>query len=416
MAAKFTPLTNTQVKQAKHDSSRVKKLSDGGGLQLLIKPNGSKIWHLRYMKPVTNKQTTLSLGTYPAVSLAKAREKRAEAKTLLADGIDPKNFRDELAETKRIQHSNSFKAIFDEWFAVKASQIKSKQSKLIQRSFENHLFNDLGRIPISELKPPKVIQVVRKVEKQGKFDLTKRLCARINEVMNFAVSTGRIAYNPLTGITTAFIKVKATPNPAVLPEKLPWLLNTVREGEMKRNTRYLILWQLHTMVRPSEAAKAEWSEIDFEKQLWSIPAQRMKKDRDHLVPLTKQAINILSQLKVLTAGEKYIFASFRKANGHVHQETVNKAFRRMGLGSIQTAHGLRAIASTTLNEKGFDFDVIETALAHLDKDQVRRVYNRADYLERRRIMMAWWSDHIDRCSMGIYKLSETPPALKLVNE
>jgi len=416
MAAKFIPLTNTQVKQAKPDPLRVVKLSDGGGLQLLIKPSGSKIWHLRYMKPVTNKQTTLSLGSYPSVSLAKAREKRVEVKSLVADGIDPINFRNELAENKRIEHSNSFRAVFDEWFEIKEAKIQPKQSKLIIRAFENHLFKSLGKVPISQLKPPQVIKVIRKVEEQGKFDLTKRLCARVNEVMKFAVFTGRISYNPLTDITEAFIKVKSIPNPAVPPEKLPWLLDVIRDGDMKVITRCLIKWQLNTMVRPKEAAMAEWSEIDFEKKLWIIPAVRMgKTKRSHSVPLTSQALELLDKLKPLTGSDTYIFASFRKVSGHVHQETVNKALRRMGLGGIQSAHGFRSVASTTLNEKGFNVDLIETSLAHRDKNQIRQVYNRADYIDRRREMMQWWSDHIDQCSKGVYNLLGTVPALKLVN-
>lgn len=405
--ARTTPLSDTQVKQAKPDKSKVRKLSDGDGLQLLIKPSGVKIWHLRYIKPITKKQTTLSLGSYPAMTLAKAREKRAEARALLADDIDPKNYREEIEAKKLMEFSNSFKSVFDEWFAVKETIVAPKQSKLILRAFENYLFKELGAKPISELKPQQVIEVIRKVEKQGKHDLTKRLCARINEVMNYAANTGRIEYNPLTGITGAFKKVKATPNPAVKPEQLPWLLKVINAAELKKVTRCLIEWQLHTMVRPKEASQAKWSDIDLSKGLWAIPAETMKMDKPHLVPLTEQTIALLDILKPISGNNKYMFPSFGRAKGHINSETVNKAFRRMELGGIQTAHGLRSVASTTLNEQGFDYDVIESALAHLDDNQVRRAYNRTDYMERRRKLMAWWSNHIEECATGNFSLSGT---------
>jgi integrase len=405
--ARTTPLSDTQVKQAKPDKSKARKLSDGDGLHLLIKPSGVKIWHLRYIKPITKKQTTLSLGSYPAMTLAKAREKRAEARALLADDIDPKNYREEIEAKKLMEFSNSFKSVFDEWFAVKETIVAPKQSKLILRAFENYLFKELGAKPISELKPQQVIEVIRKVEKQGKYDLTKRLCARINEVMNYAANTGRIEFNPLSGITGAFKKVKATPNPAVKPEQLPWLLKVINAAELKKVTRCLIEWQLHTMVRPKEASQAKWSDIDLSKRLWTIPAETMKMDKPHLVPLTEQTMALLGVLKPISGDKKYIFPSFGRAKGHINSETVNKAFRRMELGGIQTAHGLRSVASTTLNEQGHDYDLIESALAHLDENQVRRAYNRTDYMERRRKVMEWWSNHIEECATGNFSLSGT---------
>ncbi len=408
MAARTNPLTDTQIKQAKQDSKKIIKLADGEGLQLLIKPSGSKIWHLRYTNPITKNKTTLSLGSYPSISLAKAREQRKEARELIAQDIDPKKHREEEAMKRRFAHNNSFKSVFEEWFVVKETVVAIKQSKLIKRAFENHLLKELGHVPIGELKPQQVIEVVRKVEKQGKNDLTKRLCARINEVMTYAANTGRIGSNPLTGITSAFKKVKPVSHPSVKPELLPWLLKKINAAEIKLVTRCLIDWQLHIMIRPNEAASAEWSDIDINKKIWVVSEDNMK-TKKHIVPLTPQTLALLEILKPITGDSKFLFPSFRVTSkyGHINSETVNKAFRRMGLQNIQTAHGLRSIASTTLNEQGFDYDVIESALGHVDENEVRRAYNRTDYMERRRKIMAWWSNHIEECSTGNFSLSGT---------
>jgi len=399
MAARTNPLTDTQIKQAKGNSNKTIKLADGEGLQLLIKPSGSKIWHLRYTNPITKNKTTLSFGSYPSVSLANARTQRKEARELLAQNIDPKKHREEELQKKRFALNNSFKSVFDEWFAIKETNVAIKQSKLIKRAFENHLFKELGAIPIGELKPQRVIEVVKKVEAQGKNDLAKRLCSRINEVMNYAANTGRIGLNPLSGITSAFKKVKAKSHPAITPDRLPWLLQLINNAELKRVTRCLIEWQLHTITRSNEAASTKWADIDINKKLWTIPADVMKMDKPHLIPLSEQTLNLLEVLKPLTGDGVYVFPSFVHGQGHI------KAFRRMGLHNVQTAHGLRSVASSTLNEQGHDYDVIESALAHLDENQVRRAYNRTDYMERRRKLMAWWSNHIQECSTGNFSLS-----------
>jgi integrase len=407
MAARTTPLTDTQIKQAKPELNKITKLADGDGLQLLIKPSGSKIWHLRYTNPVTKNKTTLSLGSYPSVSLANARTQRKNARELLASGVDPKRHREEEARKVRFEFNNSFKSVFDEWFAIKETNVAPKQSKLIKRAFENHLLKDLGGMPIGELKPQYVIEVVKKVEQQGKNDLAKRLCSRINEVMIYAANTGRIGFNPLSGITSAFKKVKAKSHPAIAPDKLPWLLKLINGAELKKVTRCLIEWQLHTITRSNEAASAKWQDIDLGKKLWSIPADVMKMDKPHLVPLTEQTLRLLEILRPITGDSKYLFPSFQYGKGHINKETVNKAFRRMDLKDVQTAHGLRSVASSTLNEQGHDYDVIESALAHLDDNQVRRAYNRTDYMERRRKLMSWWSNHVEECATGNFSLTGT---------
>ena len=407
MAAKTKPLTDTQIKQTKPVFDKTLILADGDGLRLLIKPSSSKIWHLRYTNPITKNKTTMSLGSYPSVTLANARSQRKKARELIANGIDPKRHREEEIRKAKFELTNSFKSVFDEWFSIKESNVAPKQSKLIKRAFENHLFKYLGAMPIGELKPQYVIEVIKKVEQQGKSDLAKRLCSRVNEVMTYAANTGRITFNPLTGIISAFKKVKHKPHPAVTPDKLPWLLKIINDSQVKKVTRCLIEWQLHTITRSNEATTTKWKDIDLDKKLWSIPADVMKMDKPHLIPLTEQAISLLEIIRPITGYAEYVFPSFHYGKGHINEETVNKAFRRMGLQDIQTAHGLRSVASTTLNEQGHDYDVIESALAHLDDNQVRRAYNRTDYMERRRKLMVWWSNHIEQCATGNFSLTGT---------
>ena len=223
--------------------------------------------------------------------------------------------------------------------------------------------------------------------------------------MVYAVNTGLIHANPLSGISKAFSTPKAVNLPTLKPEQLPELMATVNGASIKLVTRCLIEWQLHTMVRPAEAAGARWDEIDANKALWEIPAERMKKSRAHIIPLSPQALNLLDILKPLSGHREFLFPADRNPRKPANSQTANMALKRMGFGGRLVSHGLRALASTTLNEQGFDPDVIEAALAHVDQNAIRAAYNRAEYLERRRVMMCWWSDHIEQAAVGNLSLS-----------
>ncbi len=419
MARLTKPLTHTEISKAK-SKDKAYSLFDGGGLELNIKANGSKQWLLKYCKPYTKNRTYLSLGKYPEISLANARVKRQEAKDLLADNIDPKEHRIQQEENKRSELGNTFESVLNEWFEIKQANISERQATKIIQSFKNHILPELGKRPISTLTPRRVIEVIKKPEKDGKLELAKRLCARVNEVMNYAANTGLIDINPLTGITKAFKNPETKHQPAVSPEKLPWLLELIANANILPITRHLMNWQLHTMVRPSEAAGAMWSEIDLENKRWNIPKERMKgkegKRLPQVVPLTEQTIAILTALKPLSGNSDYIFPSRNTVLKPLHSETVSKALNKMGLQGIQTAHGFRRVASTTLNEKVFNPDHIEKALAHVDHNEVRRAYNGAMYLPERRKMMAWWSNHIEQCKKGVFNLCAPVTYLKQVNE
>jgi integrase len=402
MARKIKPLSDLQVKQAKAKPENY-TLSDGQGLNLLIRPSGTKSWQFKYYKPYSKNRTNIGLGSYPEVPLADARRIRENYRSLLAKDIDPKEQRDEHSRQQKLTHGNTLKAITKEWIKVKESQVSKDHAADIFRSFELHLFPTLGKHPLHKIKAPIAIDALKPIQAKGHLDLVKRLAQRLNEVMSYAVNSGIIEHNPLAGITNAFQAAQKSHYATLKPEELPELMKAIREANIAHMTRLLIQWQLHTMVRPSEAAGTQWQEIDFENRLWKIPADRMKKRKDHTVPLSDKAIELLLELKERTGTKPHVFHSVRTKTGYLNESTANVALKRMGFKNRIVAHGLRALASTTLNEQGFDPDSIEAALAHVDKNEVRAAYNRAEYIERRKMMMTWWSDHIDNAKTGIVK-------------
>jgi integrase len=411
--ARTSPLTNTEVKQAK---PKVKEfnLADGDGLMLRVKPNGSKLWIFNYQRPVTKKRANLSLGQYPAISLANARKLRAEAKELIAQDIDPKEHKDDKQREKRLAASNTFKSVAEDWFAIKKTTIAENTAKSLWRKFENHVFPKLGHRPIDKILAPEAIEALKPLAAKGNLETTGKIIGHLNNIMTHAVNTGILHHNPLTGIRSAFQTKKVTNMATIRPDELGQLMKDISYASIRLVTRFLIEWQLHTMSRPSESAKAEWSEIDFKNKLWIIPAERMKMRLEHKVPLSPQALEILSRLKPLSGDKLHLFPSYINHNKHCNVESANKALSRMGYKNRLVAHGLRALASTTLNELGHDPDVIEAALAHVDKNEVRRAYNRAEYIERRRVLMCWWSQHIEDSSHGNMNLSGTYKNLKVV--
>lgn len=401
MARKTTPLSDTQIKQAKPKEKEY-NLVDGHGLALRIKPSGSKLWIFNYYRPYTKKRANLSFGRYPEVSLAQARKEREQARALLAQNIDPKSHKEEIRTQKQNDLGNTLEVVARQWFELKKKKITSDYADDIIRSLENHVFPKLGKVPISAIEAPLVIEALDPLKKVGKLEMIRRICSRLNQIMTFAVNTGTggMKHNPLSGVRVAFEAPTVTNNPTLKPEEIPCLLEAIAEASILKVTRYLILWQLHTMARPSEAAGAKWSEIDWEHKLWVVPPERMKKRREHVVPLTTRTIALLEKLKPISGRGEYIFPSNIDPKKCANSSTVNVALKRMGFSGRLTAHGMRALASTTLNEQQFDPELIEVALAHIDKNTVRATYNRAQYLEQRRVMMEWWSEHIVKAATG----------------
>lgn len=399
MCAQAIRLTELKIKSAK-PADKDYILVDGDGLQLRVRINGSRLWNFNYYHPVTKKRINMGLGTYPELSLALARKMTVEARELVASGLDPKERRDTQLQIKRAATEHTFKSMATAWFELKKDSVTPAYAEDIWRSLTLHVFPDLEETPISQITAPRVIELLRPLEAKGSLETVKRLTQRLNEILTYGVNSGVIYANPLGGIRAVFKKPKKQNMAALHPDELPELMVAIANASIKKTTRCLIEWQLHTMTRPAEAATTCWADIDFEKKTWTIPAERMKKRRVHVIPLTEQALALLKMIKPYSGHREFVFPADRNPRTHCNSQTANMALKRMGFEGRLVSHGMRSMASTTLNEQGWEPELIEVALAHVDKDEVRSAYNRAGYIERRRPMMEWWSKHIDKAATG----------------
>ncbi|MCS0087401.1 integrase domain-containing protein [Vibrio parahaemolyticus] len=406
MGTRATRLTSKAITNAK-PKEKDYVLSDGDGLQLRVRTNGSRLWNFNYRHPITKKRINMGLGAFPELSLANARKKTIEARELVADGIDPKEARDSKLSEMQKELEDTLLNLAKEWFERKKESVTPNYADDIWRSLELHVFPQIANTPVKDIDAPLVIDLLRPIEAKGSLETVKRLSQRLNEIMNYAANCGLVKANPLTGIRAAFKKPKKENMAALPPDELPELMGAIANASIKRTTRCLIEWQLHTMTRPAEASGARWDEINWEEKVWTIPAERMKKRREHRIPLTEQIQALLEVIKPISGHREYIFPSDRDPKKPCNSQTANMALKRMGFAGRLVSHGLRSLASTTLNEQGFDRDLIEAALAHVDDNQVRSAYNRTDYLERRRPMMSWWSGHIEEAAKGSLSVTGT---------
>lgn len=389
MARMTRPLTNNEILKAKPQEKDF-TLHDGDGLFLLIKTSGKKLWRFRYQRPNSSSRTNLSLGSYPALTLAVARQMRDQYLTMLVQGIDPQKQQEEVSEQRQIELDSIFSVVAGRWFQLKSKSVTEDYAKDIWRSLEKDIFPTIGEIPVQAIKARTLVKALEPIKARGALETVRRLVQRINEIMIFAVNTGLIDANPASGVGMAFERAKKQNMPTLRPEELPKLMHSLVMSNLSITTRCLIEWQLLTLVRPSEASGTEWAEIDVDLKLWVIPAERMKAKREHVVPLSKQALDILEVMRPISANRQYVFPSRNDPKEPMNSQTANAALKRIGYGGKLVAHGLRSIASTALNEASFNPDVIESALAHSDKNEVRRAYNRSTYLEQRKDMMSWW--------------------------
>ncbi|ECI4532317.1 integrase [Salmonella enterica subsp. diarizonae] len=371
------------------------EIPDGNGLTLSVRKSGKKIWRFRYQRPGSSARTNITLGYYPALTLAAARTLHDEYLDLLALGIDPKKREKELAEQEQLITDSLFINVATRWFAIKkTSGISEIHAGDIWRSLEKNVFPVIGQTPVTELKAQTLIAALEPVRARGALETLRRLTQRINEVMVFAVNSGLLDASPAATIGKVFEKPKKQHMATIRPERLPELMQRFENTNLTLMTRLLMKWQLLTLVRPGEAAGTMWCEIDIENKLWTIPAERMKKRREHQVPLSAQAIAVLEQLRPLSGHSPLVFPGRVNCSQSMNSETVNKALRRMGYTGELVSHGLRALGSTAMNEAGFQPDVIEAVLAHADTNQTRAAYNRSTYLKQRVEVMDWWGQQI----------------------
>lgn len=414
MANTTKPLTNTEVKQAKPKDKEY-SLSDGDGLLLRVKINGSRLWIFNYQRPFTKKRANLSFGKYPDISLADARKLRLNARELLAKDIDPKADRDNKSIEAKEAIENTFIKYAEKWRSIKAIELKEPTIRRAYQSLAKHVLPVLQDQPIDQIKPKHIISIMKPIIAEGKHETVKRLCTFVNQIMRLAVADGSLEFNPLSDVTNLFPTPQRTHFKTIEPRRLPELMSGMANANISRVTRCMFELQLHCATRPVEAATARWDEFDLDNGVWTIPASKMKMKKAHQIPLSTQVTALLEIVFEMSGHREYLFPSVKDPLSHANRETVNTAMKRNGFKGQIVSHGLRALFSTTTNEQGFDFDVIEAALAHEDANLVRRSYNRSDYLERRRVLMQWWSDHIQKASQGDMSMIGAFKHLKVVN-
>ncbi len=408
------PLTDTKVKNAK-PSEKAIKLTDGFGLYLLVHPNGSKYWQLGYR--FEGKQKVFSIGVYPAVSLADARQRRDEAKKLLASCIDPsaKKQADNKTTLEKRNNTRAFKTVAKNWFATKTTWSEDYQRSVWTR-LETYLFPDIGNKDIGELDTGDLLVPIKKIEALGYLEIAIRVKQYTTAIMRYAVQQKMIRFNPAYDLEGAIQKPQTEHRPAVELEEIPTLLERI-EGYQGRSRLTLLAIQLNllTFVRSSELRFARWSEIDFKNALWVIPEQReaiegvkhsargAKMRRKHYVPLCSQALTIFEEIKTLThnvSGDGgFIFTGCYDVMKPMSENTINKALRKMGYDTKTDlcGHGFRTLACSALIESGiWPEDVVELQMSHMEKNNVRAAYtHKAKHLEQRRLMLQWWADFLD---------------------
>lgn len=384
------------------DSSKPKekdyKLSDGGGLYLLVKTNGGRYWRLKYR--IDGKEKLLAIGIYPTITLADARRKRDDAKRLLADGIDPNQQRKEQKQASKIDSVNTFKNIALEWYEGRKDRWSVGYRDDMMDAFEKDVFPYIGNRPIAEIKPMELLEVLSIMEKRGATEKLKKVRQRCGEVWKYAIITGRAEYNPAPDLASAFVPHKREHYAHLSVSELPEFLSSIDKYMGSQIVRVALRVLILTGVRPGELRKAEWSEINFDTGVWEIPAEKMKMRRPHIVPISEQVIDLLKQIHPISGSYQYIFPSRTDYRKHISDMALNTMIRRMGYSGRATGHGFRHTMSTILHEQGYNTAWIETQLAHVDKNSIRGTYNHAQYIDGRREMLQWYADYMGALENG----------------
>ncbi|ELL2831545.1 tyrosine-type recombinase/integrase [Escherichia coli] len=391
-------LTDIQIKRAK-PQDKPYTMNDGHGLSLLIKPDGSKGWRFRFR--FAGKARLMSFGSYELVSLAEAREKRDTARKQVANGIDPVEERKAQKLAQKLSTENSFESVSREWHAAKADRWTIAYREEIIKTFEQDVFPFIGKRPISEIKPLELLEVLKRIEKRGALEKTRKVRQRCGEVFRYAIITGRAEYNPAPDLATALAIPKQKHHPFLSAEELPHFVRDLESYTGSIITKNATKILMMTGVRTQEMRFATWSEIDLIKGIWEIPAERMKMRRPHIVPLSSQVIELFKQLQPITSDYPYVFIGRNDRRKPISKESVNQVIESLGYKGRTTGHGFRHTLSTILHEMGFESAWIEIQLAHVDKNTIRGTYNHALYLDKRKYMMQKYSDFLMNLSTGV---------------
>ncbi|GGD61032.1 tyrosine-type recombinase/integrase [Erythrobacter arachoides] len=396
-------LTNVAIRNAKSGAKAI-KLADGGGMFLLVTPAGGKLWRLKYR--IDGSEKLLSMGAYPEISLSEARKRREEARGIIALGKDPSREKQRSKARARIQATDTFAAISNEYCAKRKRDGEkgwSPSTAIRSQYLLSLLTSSIGRLPIADIEPADVLAAVRKIEAKGNLESARRTLQLAGMVFRYAVATARLRSDPTRDLKGALTAPTVKHYGAITDaSKVGALLRAIDGYDGSGITRLALQLAPHVFVRPGELRHAEWEEIDLDAGVWNIPAGKMKMGKAHHVPLSKQAIAILKLLQEATGPSGFAFPSIRARTRPMSENTLNAALRRLGYTSEEmTAHGFRAMASTLLNESGrFNPDAIERALAHGDSDKVRAAYHRGAHWKERVQMAQWWSEYLDQLRKG----------------
>jgi integrase len=399
MPKQIAPLSELQVRKAK-PAEQPYRLADGKGLYLQVMPNGSRYWRMKYR--FDGKEKLASFGVYPEVSLADARKACLAARQLLKTGTDPSEQKKEVKRARALEAVSSFEAVAREWFeSQKAGWTEVYAGKVIN-SLEVDAFPKIGVKPIGDIEAPHMLEIVRAIEARGVRETAKRVLQRSRAVFQYGIMTGRCSRNPAADIDAETVLKKGAGvkhMARVKPVEIPQLMKDIAAYPGDRVTQLALRFMALTFVRTTEMINAEWTEIDKKAREWRIPAERMKMRDPHIVPLSRQALEVIDELKKLSGAERHLFFSVQ-GRKPISNNTMLFALYRMGYKSRMTGHGFRGLAATVLRELGYSRDVVDRQLAHAERNQVTAAYVHAEYLPERRKMMQQWADHLDAIEAG----------------
>ncbi|WP_408587595.1 tyrosine-type recombinase/integrase [Novosphingobium sp.] len=396
-------LTDVAIRNAK-PGPKAYKMGDSHGLFLLVQPTGGKLWRFKYR--VDGREKKLAIGPYPEIGLGEARRRRDEAREAMAAGKDPAREKQRDKVRAKVEAENTFAAITAEFCEKRKRDGQRAWAPATAKRCEyllSILCGSIGNMPIAEIEPADVLVAVRRIEGKGKLESARRTLQLAGSVFRYAVATARLKSDPTRDLKGALTSPTVTHYGAVIdPAGVGELLRSIDGYEGQPITKFAMQLAPHVFVRPGELRHAEWSEIDLERSLWTIPASKTKMRKEHVVPLSRQAIAILKGVEPLTGPSGYVFPSVRTRRRPMSDNTINAGLRRLGYATDEmTAHGFRAMASTLLNESGkWNPDAIERALAHGDTDKVRAAYHRGAHWKERVAMAQWWSDYLDDLRKG----------------
>lgn len=385
------PLNDRQIKHSK-PKDKPYKLTDGNGLYLHITPAGGKLWRLKYR--IDGKEKTLSIGKYPHLSLVEAREAAENARKMKAQGIDPSQAKQQAKAERQAALLNTFEHIARDWHQNNISRWKPNHAQRIMRYLEKDVFPYISSHPIQELRVAHIKQVLDAITARGVAETAEKIRQWINKIFNYALMLERVDGNPASALV-GYIQPQTTEHMPALPrEELTEFYRRLLQVDAEPQNRLCLMLLVLCFPRNTEIRGGEWKEINWQAKTWTIPASRMKRPREHLIPLSDWAIELLQELHQLTGKGQFMFPNRNTISGYISENTLGNILNRIGYKGIATPHGFRSLASSILNEQGFNPDAIERQLAHVEENKIRAAYNRAEYLAERTEMMQWYSDYL----------------------